>query len=113
MTRLGRAVNTRRRAPSNSVSIRELACSAPVSLEPLRSLWGTDMRTLPRTSGAKLSVSAAVPRGLALLADASGEALRLIPASGTGSASPWRPRVSPMRNGDDYTAAGDRVDFLT
>jgi hypothetical protein len=51
------------------------------------------MCALQRTSGAKLSVSAAVPRGLALLADAPHGDLRRFSMKVTGPASPWRPRV--------------------
>ena len=50
--------------------------------------WRTIMCALQRTSGAKLSVSAAVPRGLALLADAPHGDLRRFSMPVTGPASP-------------------------
>ena len=80
------AVKTRCRAPSNGVSIPELASTAPV-IPSLRAR-GTDMSALQRTSGAKLSLSAAVPRGLALLADALHGDLRRLSTPVTGPASP-------------------------
>ena len=46
------------------------------------------MCALQRTSGAKLSLSTAVPRGLALLADAPHGDLRHISMKVTGPASP-------------------------
>ena len=88
---LAAAGKTRRRAPLNGVLHPRTRQHCP--RDPLLSGLGTRLRALQRTSGAKLSVSAAVPGGLAPLADASGGTSRLIPASGTGPASPWRPRV--------------------
>ena len=84
-------VKTRRRAPSNGVSIPELASTAPVT--PILAGLRTVMCALQRTSGAKLSLSAAVPRGLALLADVPHGDLRRFSMKVTGPASPWRPRV--------------------
>jgi hypothetical protein len=57
------------------------------------------MNALQRTSGAKLSLSAAVPRGLALLADALHGDLRRLSIPVTGPASPRRPGCSRYGTG--------------
>ena len=81
------AVKTRCRAPL-SVSPSANSPALPPLSAAFEEPWGTVMYALLRTSGAKLGVSTAVPRGLALLADALHGDLRRFSMPVTGPASP-------------------------